>query len=35
MNEKLNKYIAKKKLAASDLVHNIKTHKFCYFFLLP
>ena len=35
MNEKLDKYIAKKKLAASDLVHNIKTHKFCYFFLLP
>ena len=35
MSEKLDKYIAKKKLAASDLVRNIKLNKMCYFFLLP
>ena len=35
MSEKLDKYIAKKKLAFSDTVRNIKVNKVCYLFLLP
>ena len=35
MSEKLDKYIAKKKLAISDLGRNIKVNKVCYLFLLP
>ena len=35
MNEKLDKYIAKKKLALSDLGRSIKVNKICYLFLLP
>ncbi len=35
MSEKLEKYIAKKKLAISDLGRNIRVNKVCYLFLLP
>ena len=35
MSEKLDKYIAKKKLALSDLGRSIRVNKICYFFLLP
>ena len=35
MSDKLNKYIARKKLMATDLVHSAKKHKFCYLFMLP
>ena len=35
MGEKLNKYIAKKKLMATDLVKSARKHTFCYLFLLP
>ena len=35
MSEKLEKYIARKKLAASDLARSIRVHKVCYLFLLP
>ncbi len=35
MNEKLQKYIAKKKLAVSDLARNVRVNKVCYLFLLP
>ena len=35
MSEKLDKYIAKKKLAISDLGRNIRVNKVCYLFLLP
>ena len=35
MSEKLDKYIAKKKLAISDLGRNIRVNRVCYFFLLP
>ena len=35
MSEKLDKYIAKKKLAISDLGRNIRINKVCYLFLLP
>ena len=35
MNEKLKKYIARKKMASTDLVRNAKRHSFCYLFLLP
>ena len=35
MGEKLNKYIAKKRLMATDMVRNAKRHSFCYLFLLP
>ena len=34
MSEKLDKYIAKKKLAASGLARNIRVNKVCYLFLL-
>jgi len=35
MSEKLDKYIAKKKLAISDLGRNIRVNRVCYLFLLP
>ena len=35
MSDTLKKYIAHKKLMATDLVHNIKRNKVCYLFLLP
>ena len=35
MGEKLNKYIARKKLMATDLVRSARKHSFCYLFLLP
>ena len=35
MGEKLNKYIARKKLMTTDLVRSAKKHSFCYLFLLP
>ena len=35
MSEKLDKYIAKKKLALSDLGRSIRMNKICYLFLLP
>ena len=35
MSEKLDKYIARKKLAASDLARSVRVHKVCYLFLLP
>ena len=35
MSDKLNKYIARKKLMATDLVQSAKKHKFCYLFMLP
>ena len=35
MNEKFSKYLAKKRLAASDLVRNARKNKVCYAFLLP
>ncbi len=35
MSEKLNKYVAKKKLALSDTARSIRIHKTCYLFLLP
>ncbi len=35
MDSKLNKYIARKKLMASDMLHNARKHSFCYLFLLP
>ena len=35
MSEKLDKYLAKKKLAISDLGRNIRVNRVCYFFLLP
>ena len=35
MSEKLDKYIARKKLAISDLGRNIRVNKVCYLFLLP
>ncbi|MBO4640327.1 MAG: sugar ABC transporter permease [Treponema sp.] len=35
MGEKLNKYIARRKLMATDLVRSARKHSFCYLFLLP
>ena len=35
MSEKLNKYIAKKRLALTDLARNARVNKVCYAFLLP
>ena len=35
MSEKLDKYIAKKKLALSDLGRSIRVNRICYLFLLP
>ena len=35
MSEKLDKYIAKKKLALSDTARSIRVNKTCYLFLLP
>ena len=35
MGDKLNKYIAKKRLMTTDLVRNARRHTFCYLFLLP
>ena len=35
MNEKFSKYLAKKRLAASDLGRNARKNKVCYAFLLP
>lgn len=35
MSEKLERYIAKKKLQTSDLARNAKRNKVCYLFLLP
>ena len=35
MSDKLNKYIAKKRLMTTDLVRNARRHTFCYAFLLP
>ena len=35
MGEKLNKYIERKKLMATDLSKSAKKHAFCYVFLLP
>ena len=35
MSDKLNKYIAKKRLMTTDLVRNARRHTFCYLFLLP
>ena len=35
MNQKLEKYIARKKTYFFDLKRSIKVHKFCYLFLLP
>ncbi len=35
MSEKLDKYIAKKKLALSDTARSIRVHKTMYLFLLP
>lgn len=35
MSDKLNKYIAKKKLQLSDVARNARFNKVCYFFLLP
>ena len=35
MSEKLEKYIARKKLAISDLGRNIRVNRVCYLFLLP
>ena len=35
MGEKLNKYIARKKLMTTDLVRSARKHSFCYLFLLP
>ena len=35
MGEKLNKYIARKKLMATDLVRSARKHSFCYLFLRP
>ena len=35
MGDKLNKYIAKKRLMTTDLVRNARRHTFCYAFLLP
>ena len=34
-DNKLKKYIARKKLMATDLVQSAKKHKFCYLFMLP
>ncbi len=34
-DNKLKKYIARKKLMATDLVKSAKKHKFCYLFMLP
>ncbi len=35
MGDKLNKYIAKKRLMTTDMVRSAKKHAFCYLFLLP
>lgn len=35
MSDIWKKYRAKKALQLSDTIHNAKTHKFCYLFLLP
>ena len=35
MSDKLDKYIAKKRLMTTDLVRNARRHTFCYLFLLP
>ena len=35
MSNKLDKYIAKKRLMTTDLVRNARRHSFCYLFLLP
>lgn len=35
MSEKLERYIAKKKLQTSDLARNARRNKVCYLFLLP
>ena len=35
MDDKLKKYIARKKLMATDMVQNARRHRFCYMFLLP
>ena len=35
MSEKFNKYIARKKLIATDMVKSARKHSFCYLFLLP
>ena len=35
MSDKLNKYIARKRLMTTDMVRNAKRHAFCYAFLLP
>ena len=35
MSEKLDKYIAKKKMAVSDLARSVRVNKVCYLFLLP
>ena len=35
MGEKFNKYLARKKLMATDMLKSAKKHSFCYLFLLP
>ena len=35
MNEKLEKYIARKRLGLSDMARNVRVNKVCYLFLLP
>ena len=35
MDDKLKRYIARKKLMATDMVQNARRHRFCYMFLLP
>ena len=35
MGEKLNKYIARKKLIAADTLKSVRKYSFCYLFLLP
>ena len=35
MNEKLEKYIARKRLGLSDMARNVRVNKVCYAFLLP
>ena len=35
MSENFNKYIARKKLIATDMVKSARKHSFCYLFLLP
>ena len=35
MGEKLQKYIAKKRLMSTDMMRNARRHSFCYLFLLP